>query len=218
MSTLYTWNTPNGQKPAILLEELEASYQLAPINITNGDQFGEEFLSVNPNGKIPALVDEEVTVFESGAIVQYLAEKYGAFLGDTGQGRASALAWSYWQVGGLGPTIGQWAHFAGAADLGKSEADLSYATDRFLKESIRLLQVLNHRLQESTYLAGNSYSIADVMSYPWVIGGLHRLIPVVGNKLPDLSATQRWIDDIAARPAVQRAISRLEQLETSSRQ
>ncbi|MEM7101397.1 MAG: glutathione S-transferase N-terminal domain-containing protein [Pseudomonadota bacterium] len=210
MPTLYTWNTPNGQKPAILLEELKVDYDLVPINIMTGVQFESEFTNINPNSKIPAYKDDDVVLFESGAIVQHLADSHESFLARSGQARASALSWCYWQVGGLGPMIGQWAHFAGTADLGEADGDSSYALNRYLRETVRLYEVLEGRLAESPYLAGEQYSIADVMCYPWVIGGLIRLKPAVGESLPEYTNAERWVTDIAARPAVQQAMQRLE--------
>ncbi|MEM8499694.1 MAG: glutathione S-transferase N-terminal domain-containing protein [Pseudomonadota bacterium] len=210
MNLLYTWNTPNGQKPVILLEELQVCYELMPINIMSGKQFEPEFTSINPNSKIPAYVEDELVLFESGAILQYLADKHNAFFARTGQDRASALSWCYWQAGGLGPMIGQWAHFSGTANLGEAENTSGYAVNRYLNESIRLLQVLENCLAGTPYLAGEHYSIADMMSYPWVIGGLVRLKVAVGQELPEFARVERWVADIEGRPAVQRAMARLE--------
>lgn len=202
MNTLYTWNTPNGQKPAILLEELQVAYELVPVDITRGAQFEADFVRVNPNSKIPAYADNHVTVFESGAILEYLADQHGTFLAKAGQARATALAWCHWQVGGLGPSIGQWAHFAAKAESTEPGGLSSYAADRFLNEALRLLKVLDNRLADASYVAGDAYSIADIMSYPWVLGGLDRLKPAAGAALPELTHIERWLTAISARPAV----------------
>lgn len=204
MTTLYTWNTPNGQKPAILLEELGQDYDVQPVDIGNGDQNIAAFLKVNPNAKIPALRDEDITVFESGAILLHLAEKHGRFLPTQGQARADALAWAFWQVGGLGPMIGQWGHFLMA------EEKLPYAVERYLSETLRLFGVLENRLSEATYLAGDMYSIADMMSFPWARGGLIYLDRSAPDRLPDLPHTRRWISEIEQRPAVQAAFGKLD--------
>ena len=206
MKQLYTWNTPNGQKPAILLEELDEEYELIPVDITKGAQFSPDFVKINPNSKIPAFVDDGIVLFESGAILQHLADERGRFLARRGQERATALSWCYWQVGGLGPMIGQWGHFVSAEDK------LPYAIERFLAETIRLYRVLDRRLGETTYLAGDSYSIADIMSFPWAKGGLMYLRKEsnrAADRLPPLPNVERWIEEIDARPAVKVAFERL---------
>lgn len=203
MITLHTWNTPNGQKPAILLDELGLEYEIALVDIGAGEQSAAPFKSLNPNGKIPALQDADVTVFESGAILLHLAETHGRFLPETGQARADALAWTFWQVGGLGPMIGQWGHFLMADET------LPYAIERYLAETIRLFEVLEARLAAEPYLAGDTYSIADMMSFPWAKGGLQYLDSAAADRLQPLPATRRWIAEIEARPAVSRAMARL---------
>lgn len=206
MKTLYTWNTPNGQKPAILLEELGLSYDLIPVNITNAEQFEKKFVEINPNSKIPAYVDGDTILFESGAILQHLADEHGRFIAPGGPERASVLSWCYWQVGGLGPMVGQWAHFALAGEK------LPYAIDRYLTESVRLFQVLETRLGDVPFLAGGSYSIADMMSFPWAKGGLMYLRNESNgavDQLPSFPNVDRWIEEIDARPAVQAAFARL---------
>ncbi len=210
MRTLYTWNTPNGQKPAILLEELGLTYDIKPVNISNGDQNKADFVRLNPNGKIPALVEDETTLFESGAILLHLAEKNGQFLPHDGQARADALAWTFWQVGGLGPMIGQWGHFLMA------EEKLPYAIERYLAETIRLFEVLETRLTDATYLAGDAYSIADMMSFPWAKGGLQYLEQATAGRLPALTQTRRWIAEIDKRPAVITALSKLDNIAQSA--
>ena len=206
MKKLYTWNTPNGQKPAILLAELDEDYELIPVDITKGAQFSLDFVEINPNCKIPAFVDDGIVLFESGAILQHLADEHGRFLARQGQERAAALSWCYWQVGGLGPMVGQWAHF------GLAEDKLPYAIERFLAETIRLYRVLDQRLGETAYLAGDNYSIADMMSFPWAKGGLMYLrneSNQAADRLPPLPNVDRWIDEIDKRPAVKAAFERL---------
>jgi GSH-dependent disulfide-bond oxidoreductase len=171
MIDLYTWNTPNGQKVSIMLEEIGLPYQIFPINIAQGEQHSESFLAINPNGKIPAIIDRSVEggqrVFESGAILIYLAEKVGKLLPVNGGDRAEALAWTFWQVGGLGPMIGQWGHFSRSAP-----EKIPYAINRYLDESVRLLNVLNSHLNNRTFIA-DDYSIADIMNYTWASSGLN---------------------------------------------
>lgn len=212
MITLHTWNTPNGQKPAIFLEEAGLNYTLVPIDIGRGDQNAPEFLDLNPNAKIPALIDDRgeqpVQVFESGAILTYLAEKEGKFLPHDLQARADALAWSFWQVGGLGPMIGQWGHFFMA------EEKLPYAIERYLSETLRLFGVLESRLDNATYLAGEEYSIADMMIYPWASGGLKFLRSAAADRIPEILGIEQWIANVERRPAVIRAMEKLATLES----
>lgn len=206
MIALYTWNTPNGQKPAILLEELSLAYETKPVDIGAGEQHEAAFRAISPNGKIPALVDGDVSVFESGAILFYLAEQHGRFVPEGGQARADALAWTFWQVGGLGPMIGQWGHFLSADER------LPYAIERYLSETLRLYGVLEARLTATVHLAGHDYSIADMMVFPWATGGLGYLESAAADRLPPLPATRKWIAGIEARPAVTRAMERLADL------
>lgn len=203
MLTLHTWNTPNGQKPAIMLEELGLSYDVVMVDIGKGEQHEAGFRAISPNGKIPALVDGDQTMFESGAILMHLAEKYGQFLPTSGQARTDALVWTFWQVGGLGPMIGQWGHFS------RLEEKHPYAIERYLAESIRLLEVMEERLAGNAYLAGEDYTIADMMSFPWVKGGYKFLSTASPDRLPPLEATRAWVETIDARPAVQTALARL---------
>jgi GSH-dependent disulfide-bond oxidoreductase len=171
MINLYTANTPNGQKSSIMLEEIGLPYQIFPVNISQGEQHADTFLAINPNGKIPAIVDRSVDgsqrVFESGAILIYLAEKVRKLLPTDGKNRSAVLAWTFWQVGGLGPMIGQWGHFARSAP-----EKLPYAINRYLDESVRLLNVLNSHLIDRTFIA-DDYSIADIMNYTWASSGLN---------------------------------------------
>ncbi len=200
MIDLYTWTTPNGYKPLILLEELGLEYRVHPINISKGEQYTPEYLRLNPNGRIPAIVDragtpDEVVVFESGAILIYLAEKHRQFLPMSGQARASALTWLMFQMGGVGPMFGQLGHFLSAKEK------VEYAINRYRAETERLYGVLDKRLAEVPYLAGE-YGIADMATYPWAAAidrfGIDR------EKLPNVV---RWLDAVAARPAVAKAMA-----------
>lgn len=201
MLTLHTWNTPNGLKPAILLEELGLEYEVALVDISKGDQHQPAFRHISPNGKIPALVDGDITLFESGAILMHLAEKHGQFLPVSGPERAEALAWTFWQTGGLGPIFGQWGHFHNLPETH------DYALERYLTESIRLLEVLEKQLADNAYVAGDSYSIADMMIFPWIKGGYRLLQNAPQDRLPELAATRAWTAKIADRPAVKTAIA-----------
>ena len=201
MITLYTWGTPNGRKVSILLEELGLDYQVEPIDIGQGDQFSPAFLEVNPNGKIPAIVDSEgpeggpITVFESGAIMIYLAEKHGRFLPSAGLARYQALQWLMFQMGGFGPMLGQTHHF-----LRYAPEKVPYAMERYHKETQRLYGVLDARLAETPFVAGD-YSIADMALYPWA--ARHEWHDT------DLAAyphVERWYHEIGTRPAVVRGM------------
>jgi GST-like protein len=199
---LYYWQTPNGRKATIMLEELELPYQVIPINIGRGDQFKPEFLAVSPNNRIPAIVDHApadggapISVFESGAILVYLADKAGTLIPRDVRGRNEVMQWLMWQMGGIGPMFGQANHFAVYA-----KEKLPYAIERYISESKRLLGVLNTRLADRAYVAG-AYSIADIASYPWVVSSRERLI----SDPAAYPHVVRWLDAIAARPAVVRA-------------
>ena len=200
MIDLYYWRTPNGQKVAILLEELGQPYRLVPVHIGRREQFRPEFLEISPNNKIPALVDHApleggpVSVFESGAILWYLAEKHGRFLPAGTAGRLEVLQWLFWQVGGLGPMAGQNHHFRLYAP-----APLPYAIERYTAETARLYGVLERRLADREFIAG-AYSIADIAAFPWIED--HAL---QAQRLQDFPALARWYEAIRARPAVQRA-------------
>ena len=196
MIDLYYWPTGNGKKITIMLEECGLEYNVIPINIGKGDQFKPEFIRISPNGKMPAIVDhnvegEPLTMFESGAILQYLAEKTGKFLPSDTRGKYQVLQWVYWQIGGLGPMAGQAHHF-----LRYSPQKIEYAMDRFRKETARLYQVMDVRLAQTDYLAGD-YSIADMAAWPWVYR--HEWQEQDLNDFPNL---KRWFDTIGARPAV----------------
>jgi GST-like protein len=200
MIDLYTWTTPNGRKASILLEELELPYTLHAIDLKAGDQHRPEFLAINPNGKIPAIVDNDapggpITVFESGAIAIYLADKTGKLLAPSGPARYEALEWLMFQMSAVGPMFGQFFHFAVVAT-----EKLPYAIDRYTKESLRVLGVLDGRLTGRPFLAGE-YSIADVCTYPWVAGSVERF-----EEAAKLTHVKAWLDRVGARPAVQRGM------------
>ncbi|MBB3955346.1 glutathione S-transferase family protein [Novosphingobium sediminicola] len=195
MLELFTSETPNGWKATILLEELGVPYKVTPISLTNQEQKTPEFLAVNPNGKIPALVDDGFAVFESGAILLYLAEKFGRFIPADAQGRSRAIQWVMWQVAGLGPMMGQATVFNRYFP-----EKLPSVIDRYTRESQRLLGVLDAALEGRDYLVGD-YSIADIACFPWVRG--HEWAGVTLDGLPNIA---RWMANIGARPAVQRGL------------
>jgi len=197
---LYYWPTGNGKKITIMLEECELEYNVIPINIGKGDQFTPEFVNISPNSKMPAIVDhdvegEAITMFESGAILQYLAEKTGKFLPGDVRGKYAVLQWVYWQVGGLGPMAGQAHHF-----LRYSPQKIEYAMDRFRNEVARLYKVMDERLAQVEYLGGD-YSIADMAAWPWVYRYEWQ-----DQDLNDFSSLKHWFETIAARPAVEKAV------------
>ncbi|MEH6403661.1 MAG: glutathione S-transferase N-terminal domain-containing protein [Sneathiella sp.] len=196
MIDLYTWTTPNGRKVSILLEELGLDYAVHPINIMEGDQNTEAFLKISPNNKIPAIVDQEtgITLMESGAIMLYLAEKAGKFIPSGAKERWEVTEWLMWQMGGLGPMLGQVHHFT-KFNPGKAP----YAQDRFLAEGNRIYGVLDRRLEGQDYIVGNEYSIADMAIWPWVSRFEWQTIDL--DKFPNV---KRWYKSIAARPAVQK--------------
>ncbi len=202
MMDVWTWPTPNGHKVHIALEELGLPYRVIPVNIGAGDQFKPDFLAITPNHRIPAIVDpdgpggEVVTLFESGAILIYLAEKTGRLMPRDLQGRLTCLQWLMFQMGGIGPMFGQYNHFAAYAP-----EKLPYAIERYGNEVQRLHHVLDKRLQQAEFLAGPEYSIADVATFPWVRNPDRR-----GINLADYPAVRRWHDAIASRPAVQRGV------------
>lgn len=205
MIDLHYSATPNGQKIAIMLEEIGADYRVIPYDIFNGDQLTAEFGRINPNHRLPAIVDQApaeggdpVTVFESGAILQYLAEKSGCFLPASGAARAAALSWLTWQVAGLGPMGGQASHFLRYAPPGQD-----YAITRYTKEVERLLTILEKRLQASAYVGGEDYGIADMAIWPGRASAF-----VMGMGLDDWPATRGWFERIRTRPAVARAMER----------
>jgi GST-like protein len=201
MIDLYTWTTPNGRKVSIMLEELELPYRVHPINIGQGGQFKPEYVAINPNSKIPAIVDDAgpdgspLRMMESGAILIYLADKTGKLLAPSGRERYAALEWLMFQMGGVGPMFGQVHHFLRAA-----KEPVPYAIERYTGETRRLYGVLNDQLGRVEYLAGH-YSIADIATYPWV--ARHEWHKTDLNDFPNV---KRWFDAISARPAVQRGM------------
>jgi GST-like protein len=197
MIDLYTSTTPNGRKASVMLEEVGLSYELHALTL-KGDQRTPEFLAINPNGRIPAIVDRDagVTVFESGAILIYLAEKTGKLLAPSGQARYEALEWVMFQMSAVGPMFGQFYHFTRAAP-----DKLPYAIDRYTNEAQRILGVLDGRLAGREHLAG-AYSIADVCTYPWVAGVIDLVEPDTA-KLPHVRA---WVARVGERPAVQKGM------------
>jgi GST-like protein len=202
MIDLYTWTTPNGRKASVMLEEVGLPYAVHKIDIGKGDQFKPEFLAVNPNGKIPAIVDSDgpggklISVFESGAILIYLAEKTGKFMPADPRGRYAVLQWLMFQMGGVGPMFGQAHHFIRFAP-----EKVPYGIERYSKETRRLYGVLDKRLGEAPFLAGE-YSIADMATLPWV--NRHEYHEV---KLEDFPNVKRWHDALMARPAVAKGMA-----------
>ena len=200
MIDLYHWPTPNGHKVTIFLEEAGLPYRIHAVDIGKGEQFRPEFLAIAPNNRIPAIVDNEpagggatISLFESGAILLYLAEKTGKFLPMDLRGRAETLQWLFWQMGGLGPMAGQNGHFNIYAP-----EKIPYAMERYTNETNRLYGVMNKRLADRAFLAGE-YSIADIASYPWIVPHERH-----GQNLDDFPHLKRWFEAIKARPAVQR--------------
>ncbi len=206
MITLYTWSTPNGRKIPIMLEECGLPYTVVPVNIGKDEQFAPGFLKVSPNNKIPAIVDAEadsgpLSVFESGAILTYLAEKTGKFLAPSGPARYKALEWLHWQIGGLGPMLGQLGFFAVRSD---EKAPL--AIKRFTDEADRLLHVMDRRLGEGPYLAGADYSIADIACYAWTLAATSMLKEPLQSTLDNVPNVHAWLARVGERPAVQRGM------------
>lgn len=199
---LYYWPTPNGHKITMLLEELAVPYQIIPVNIGKGEQFAPDFLKIAPNNRMPAIVDHEppgggepISIFESAAIMEYLAEKHGRFLPRDVRGKAETMQWLMWQMGGLGPMAGQAHHFRHYA-----QEKIAYAIDRYTNEVNRLYGVMNHRLTDRDFLAGE-YSIADMASWPWV-----NSYPRQGQDLNEFPHLKDWFETIEARPAVIKAM------------
>ncbi|MGO9264316.1 MAG: glutathione binding-like protein [Candidatus Binataceae bacterium] len=198
MIDLYYWPTPNGWKISIMLEECGLPYDVKYVNIGTGEQFKPDFLKISPNNRMPALVDDEplgggapLAIFESGAILEYLADKTGKFMPREPRGKYEVLQWLYWQMGGLGPMAGQNHHFNMYAP-----EKIPYAIDRYVKETNRLYGVIEHRLRDRPFLAGD-YSIADMAAFPWVVPHERQ-----GQKLEDFPHLKRWFETMRARPAV----------------
>ena len=198
MIDLYTYSTPNGRKPAIALEEMGLTYQVHKIDISQGEQFSPEFVKLNPNSKIPAIIDQDtgLSIFESGAILIYLAEKTGKLLPTETKARFQVIQWLMFQMGSIGPMFGQLGHFRNAAPQ-----KFDYAIARYEKETLRLFSVLNHQLSEQTYVAGD-YSIADIAIYPWAMA-----FPYMQVSFEDYPALSHWVETVAARPAVKVGMS-----------
>lgn len=203
MIDLYTWTTPNGHKVHIALEEMGLDYTAHPINIGQGDQFEDDFLRISPNNKIPAIVDQDgpdgapMSLFESGAILLYLAEKTGRFLPADARGRYRTIEWLMFQMGGLGPMLGQAHHFRQYAP-----EHIEYAVNRYTNETGRLYNVMDKRLADNRYLAGDEYTIADMASFPWI-----RSYEKQGQDINEFPNLKRWFDEIAERPAVVRGLA-----------
>ena len=200
---VHTWATPNGHKVHIMLEECKLPYTVTAVNIGAGDQFKEEFLAISPNNKIPAIIDPEgpdgkpISLFESGAILLYLAGKTGKFLGKTDRERYNTLQWLMFQMGGLGPMLGQAHHFRMY-----SPEKIDYAINRYTNESRRLYGVMDKQLSQHAFLAGRNYTIADMACWPWTRSHANQ-----GVDLADFPNVKRWYDDIQSRPAVQRGVA-----------
>jgi len=208
MIDVYSTATPNGQKVHVMLEECGLPYRMHHIDIGAGDQFKPEFLKISPNNKIPAIIDTDgpdgnpISLFESGAILIYLASKTGRFLGGTDRERFVTLQWLMFQMGGVGPMLGQAHHFRIYAP-----EKIEYAVNRYTNEAKRLYGVLDRRLGEATYLAGDDYTIADIATFPWTRSHANQ-----GIELSDFPHVKRWFDEIGARPAVQRGMETLADL------
>ena len=202
MIDLHYWPTPNGHKITMFLEEAGLPYMVHPVNIGKGEQFRPEFLRISPNNRMPAIVDrdpvdsgEPISIFESGAILLYLAQKHRALWPDDLRAQVEVMQWLFWQVGGLGPMAGQNHHFVGYADN-----PIPYAIDRYVNETNRLYGVLNRRLGQSEFAAGSDYTIADIACYPWIVPHERQR-----QDLNDFPHLKRWFEWIKARPATERA-------------
>ena len=202
MIDLYTWTTPNGRKPAIMLEECGLEYSVHPVNIRDGDQFKPEFVKICPNSKIPAIVDRDadVSIFESGAILVHLAEKTGKLLPSKDPGRAKVLEWLFWQMANVGPMFGQAGHFTNAAP-----EKIPYAIERYVSESARLIKLLDNQLAQTEYMAG-AYSIADIATYPWLVVGFPAIKAAKPDVIGEGANVARWIAAVGARPAVKKGM------------
>jgi GST-like protein len=202
MIDLYTWTTPNGRKVSVMLEECGLPYRVREINIGADEQFTPEFLAINPNSKIPAIVDPQgpdgrpISLMESGAILVYLSGKTGKFLPESARGKYDALQWLMFQMGGVGPMFGQAHHFIRSA-----KEEVPYGIERYSKETRRLYGVLDKHLSKEEYLAAGEYTIADIATYPWI--ARHEWHKVDLNDFPNV---KRWYDEIGTRPAVKRGM------------
>lgn len=201
MIDLYTWATPNGRKVSIMLEETGLPYEVHAVDLGKDEQFEPAFLKISPNNRIPAIVDRDadsgpLPVFESGAILVYLAEKTGKFLAVKGEQRAKTLEWLMWQMGGVGPMFGQANHFINTAP-----EKIPYAIERYIGEAARLIKVLDTRLGQSEYMGGD-YSIADIATYPWIAVAFALLAQAKPDIIGEGANVKRWLDAVGARPAV----------------
>ena len=206
MIELYTWGTPNGRKISIMLEEIGLPYKVIPVNLGAEEQFKPEFTAINPNQKIPAIVDHDVAggplaIFESGAILVHLAEKTGKLLPREVHGRAAVMQWLMYQMSHVGPILGQTGHF-----VNQAPEKIPYAIQRFIGESVRIVGVLNKGLEGRAHLAGD-YSIADVATYPWVVAAWGPFQSMMPEKVAEFGNVRRWLDSVGARPAVQRGMA-----------
>lgn len=211
MIDLYYWTTPNGHKITIFLEEAEVPYRIVPVNISKGEQFKPDFLAISPNNRMPAIVDRNpkdgggpISVFESGAILLYLAEKTGKFPPSGLRDRIEVMEWLFWQMAGLGPMAGQNHHFSQYAP-----EKIPYAIERYVKETNRLYGVLNKRLADREFVTGH-YSIADMAIYPWVVPHERQC-----QKLEDFPHLKRWFEAMHGRPAVGRAYAKAKEINTA---
>jgi GST-like protein len=211
MIDLYYWTTPNGHKITLFLEEAGLPYAIKPVNIGKGDQFRPDFLAISPNNRIPAIVDhapsdggKPIPVFESGAILLYLAGKTGMFIPKDLRGQVETLEWLMWQMAGLGPMLGQNHHFANYAP-----EKIPYAIDRYVRETSRLYAVLDKRLRGREFIVGNTYTIADMAAYPWLIPERQ------GQDIDDFPEVKRWHAAIRARPATTRAYAKAKEVNPS---
>ncbi len=206
MIDLYYWPTPNGKKVTILLEECGLPYNLIPLHIGRGDQFSPEFLKLNPNHRMPALIDHEpmgggapLGIFESGAMMMYIAEKAGKFFPQDPHGKYEVTQWVMWQMANQGPKLGECGHFR---RLGEREGDQSYAIRRFTDEANRLYGVMNNRLYDRRYMAGDDYTIADMICYPWAVNWKAQ-----GQDIEEFKHFKRWLEEVGERPAVKRGMA-----------
>ena len=206
MIDVHYWPTPNGKKVTILLEECGLEYKIVPVNIGRGDQFADGFLGISPNNRMPAIVDHKptgggapVSIFESGAIMMYIAEKVGKFWPQTMPMKYEVTQWVIWQMANQGPKLGECGHFR---RLGEREGDQSYAIRRFTDEANRLYGVLNNRLYDRRYLAGSDYTIADMICYPWTVNWKFQ-----GQDIEEFKYFKRWFEELSERPAVKRGMA-----------
>ncbi|HEY5106209.1 MAG TPA: glutathione S-transferase N-terminal domain-containing protein [Caulobacteraceae bacterium] len=206
MIDVHYWPTPNGKKVTILLEECALPYTIVPCNIGKGDQFKDDFLGISPNNRMPAIVDHQpvdggapIAIFESGAIMMYIAEKAGKFWPTDLRGKYRVTEWLIWQMANQGPKTGECGHFR---RLGEAQGDQSYAVRRFTDEVNRLYGVMNNRLYDHRWLAGDDYSIADMIAYPWTVNWEGQ-----GQDINDFKYFRRWFEEMGERPAVQRGMA-----------